>query len=176
MNIKQIKKVIIGSLMLMCFKGNCTAQDNSYFEIYAHSVIVSDTDFLALLDTMCYLIGECGINEDSLFFYICESNFDGENHYFVKALPYTPYSYRELWNNDGLIEADELFWKTFYCFHKGILCIFNADNNYFFKEISQSSDKLLLPSIIPKMDSFYMVAVPRISDNCSKYFIYTSCN
>ena len=112
MNIRLTKILIFFSFILMCGKEICIAQRDSCFEVGARKVNVVDTDFIALLDTMYSLVNNCEIDMSSLFFYICESDFDGGNHFFGKALPYEASSYREMWNNEALKKTDDLFWGT----------------------------------------------------------------
>ena len=170
------KIVIIFSLILVWGKEICVAQNDSHFNIVAHRVNVADTDFITLLDTMCSLVERCGIDKSLLFFYICESDFDGGNGFFGKALPYVASSYREMWDNENLNKTDSLFWVTYYFYHKGVLCICNADHKNLFEDISKSSDILSLPSNSPQMDLFYLVVVPQTSDSRPKYSVYTSCD
>lgn len=170
------KIVILFSLIFFCGREMCIAQNESYFEVGAHKATVADTDFIALLDTMYSLADGCDIDMSSLFFYICESDFDGGNRFWGMALPYEISSYMEMWDNEGLSPTDNLYWETYYFYHKGVLCICNAKHENLFEDISKSSDILSLPSNMPTIDLFYLIVVPRMSYNCSKYNIYKSCD
>ncbi len=170
------KILIVFSFMIMCGKEMCVAQNGSCFEVVARKVNVVDTDFIALLDTMYSIVNKCGIDRSSLFFYICESDFDGGNHFFGKALPYEASSYQEMWDNEDLKKTDYLFWGTYYFYHKEVLCICNVEHENLFEDISKSSDILSLPLNIPQKDLFYLVVVPRISSNYSNYDVYMSCD
>lgn len=176
MSTRLARNLIVFSFVLMCGKNVCMAQSDSCFEVSARKVNVADTNFIALLDTMHFIANKCGIDMSSLFFYICESDFDGGNRFFGKALLYEAGSYREMWNNGDLNKTDDLFWETYYFYHKEVLCICNVDHENLFEDVSKYSDILLLPLNIPQKKSFYLVVVPRISGNHSDFNVYMSCD
>ena len=168
-------KVVLVIILIMCTQKNI-AQNVTSYDVYARRAVVSDTNLLSLLDIMFEQLVECGIDNKYLFFYICESYFDGNNHYYGKALLYETSSYQEMWNNDNLDEADELYWNSYYFYYNDILCICNAEHKNIFSEITNATDKLSLPLNLHQGDPFYLLVVPQISNNQCKYNIYTSCN
>lgn len=174
--ITKLTKICIVFSLLMCGKEICIAQCENQIEISACKVTVADTDMIALLDTMYFIVDKCGIDKSSLYFYICESDFDGGSRFFGKALPYEASSYQEMWHNKDLNKTDDLFWKAYYFYHKEVLCVCNADHEFLFKDISLSLDTLLLPLNMPQKKLFYLLVVPQTSSNCAKYCIYTSCD
>lgn len=175
MSMRLTQLAIIFSL-LWVLGGECIAQCENHIEISAFNVNIADTSMVAMLDTMVFLVDKCGIDKSSVFFYICESNFDGGNHFFGKVLLYEASSYQEMWHNEELNKTDELFWKTYYFYHKEVLCVCNADHEDLFEDIAKFSNTLLLPINVPNKNPYYLLIVPQPSGNCSNYCIYTSCD